>query len=187
MNSSRRTQRAPASVAVRSYGLMTPATAAMRRVRFACVVGVLACSSALAQDDEPYSLKGYILGAAQPECPDKVLTQTRRGSELLCAMGPTTFAGQRATEHIVTIMDGKIAGVLIQLDLRNASIQTVMEALSDKFGQPVRANTRLLDYLWARRGWALSLDGLRATVDMYDYAASKKAAEERKDKAKGDL
>lgn len=136
---------------------------------------------------DPLSLKGFYLGQEMRQCPPETLSEETRGGRTMCGLGPTTLANQPADWHVVILIDGKVAGVMVKLPGRGPNANsTVREALIEKFGQPSSSKPHVNEARWNRGDGVLSFDGYRGTVLISDLAANRRrssdaAAENKKD------
>lgn len=105
-----------------------------------------------------------------------------------CWMGPTTLAGDTATQHIVLIVDGVVAGTMVQMRAKGTSANIgVLEALTAKFGEPDKDQRHLGKFRWRQGDVGLSFDTTTGDVMVQDLGAMGANAAKNAEKAKADL
>lgn len=142
-----------------------------------------------AQAGEPFSLKGFAIGAEQNGCPNGTVKEQKiRTGEIMCSMGPTTLANQAASDHVVVLKDNKISGVMFKMVERGRYANSVVvDALKAKYGEPTKQRSNLNDYIWQQGSLMLSVDGYKGNVLLIDLGQARKSQEEAAASNKGDL
>lgn len=142
-----------------------------------------------AHADEPFSLKGYVIGAEQNGCPDGALAQQQsRTGETLCNLGPTTLANEPAVDHLVALKDNKISSVMLKMRNRGRyANRAVVDALKSKYGAPTEQKEHLNEFRWRQGSLILSVDGYTGLVILTDLNQVRKTKEESAVKNKDDL
>ena len=153
------------------------------------VIAVSFMVALTAHANEPFSLKGYVIGSEQNGCPNGTLSEQQiRTGETMCKMGPTTLANQPADDHVVVLKGNKISGVMLLMhDRGRYANKEVVDALKSKYGEPTKQKPHQNDFMWQQGGVMLSVDGWKGKVLLIDMNQTRKTHEEAAIQNKDDL
>lgn len=131
-------------------------------------------SNAIAED---FSIKGYALGQPMSACPANSVSNPGKVL-LMCNLGPTTYAGAEASDHMVVIYNNEIISVMVQLKSRGRHANSgVLAAMKEKFGKPTESKSHLNSHIWRKGLQALSLDGYSGIILSANIEKNREASE----------
>lgn len=136
---------------------------------------------------EDFSVKGYVLGQQMSACPENSVSNPGN-AVLLCNLGPTTYAGADAVDHLVGIYNNEIISVMVQLKAHGRYANSgVLAAMKEKFGEPTISKAHLNNYIWKKGPLALAFDGYAGTIALVDIEKHRAANKVRAKASQDDL
>lgn len=157
------------------------------KLRHAVAVYAAAALPVAAQA-EPFGLKGYELGAPMTACPDITIAKGVIKGVTQCWLGETTLADEPATDLILFLVGGKVAGATVKMKGKGLDSNAgVRAALTAKYGEPNTNRSHLGEYRWQQGSASISLDTINGTIVAQDLAAMREAERQAAEKSKSDL
>lgn len=124
---------------------------------------------------EDFSVKGYVLGQKMSECPENSIRNPGK-TVLLCNLGPTTYAGADAVDHLVGIYNNEIISVMVLLKDRGMYANSaVLAAMKEKYGAPTISKAHINNYIWQKGPLALGFDGYAGRIGLIDIEKNRAA------------
>jgi hypothetical protein len=149
---------------------------------------LLAAMSSGVFAQEALSIKGFEPGQPMTSCPSGAISSSQNGEQIMCNLGPTTYAGAAASAHAVALYKGEVIGVIVRLtDRGRYANSSVVAAMKERFGQPDISKDYLNSYIWKRGEIMLSFDGFSGQVLLADMQKNREARQNNAKTNRNDL